>query len=158
MDGNSDIIEKLWITSKLRMGAERRFRTLEYIWHIVLCIISILIISVSIFSENLNANFPSQSYNIIASVFILSITLIIFGFRFGETAAQHRECYLKIQSLINSSKQKSELQEEYNKILCAYPNHSEFDYKNFIIKSRVFYGKKLEEQMVRILKLAFLLM
>jgi len=113
---------------------------------------------VSIFSENLNANFPSQSYNIIASVFILSITLIIFGFRFGETAAQHRECYLKIQSLINSSKQKSELQEEYNKILCAYPNHSEFDYKNFIIKSRVFYGKKLEEQMVRILKLAFLLM
>ncbi|PCJ91180.1 MAG: hypothetical protein COA50_16765 [Flavobacteriaceae bacterium] len=137
IDQVSKIKGRTWITAKSRIYAENRFRRYELMSHLLLSIYSIAIIALTIFKEFLPEGAPVDAYTIVYSVLALSASIIVFGFRFGETAALHRECYLRLQELHDSHDDAAEIERNYHSILSSYPNHSDLDYARLVL-SRTF--------------------
>lgn len=125
------IKDKIWKTSKSRMNAESRFRGYDNVSHIFLVLLSIAVIASSIFLKGES----SESISMLLSVFVLSTSIVVFGFRFGETAVKHRECYLRLQSLLDQTPEKEKLIRSYHAILLGYPNHLPIDYERVLIDS-----------------------
>jgi len=116
----------IWITERCHMRAEKRKRFLEHYFHVTLALYALASIAISVFqSSPTTANLPSiMTFTAICT---LSISLLIFGFKFGEAAAQHRTCYLELQKL--RLEQGDDPQETtYINILGHHPNHSSADY------------------------------
>ena len=129
----SKIKELIWITTKSRIYAERRFRSYDIASHIVLSLLSVVIISITLLSEELPQSAPLDAYTVVYSVFILAASIVVFGFKFGETATLHRECYLRLQRLHDSTDTHDKVLERYHCILSSYPNHSDCDYESLVI-------------------------
>jgi len=128
----SQIKDRIWITSKSRIYAERRFRRYDVVSHIVLALLSGIVIAITLLRDVLPPAAPLDAYTVVYSVFILAASIVVFGFKFGETATLPRECYLRLQKLHDSSLPEVELTARYHDIL-SYPNHSDCDYENLVI-------------------------
>ncbi len=136
---------KIWFTCKSRMNSEVRLRRYELAWHLLLCFLSIFIVGVTIFKKYLAAGFPIDEYLLLCSILILALSILVFSFKFGEKASQFRECYLKIQELLDNNDDYQKLATKYYAILNAYPNHSEADFYWLIVKQSVFSKAKLTD-------------
>lgn len=115
------------------MNAEKRSRFLELYFHIVLALFALSSICISVVggTQNVRINDGILSF---ASITTLCLSLLIFGFRFGETAANHRSCYLALQKLRASDEQAIQKQEEaYIEVLGHYPNHTTGDYMRLAV-------------------------
>jgi hypothetical protein len=123
------------------MKAEKRNRFLEYYFHITLALFALGSIFIALFEKPLNAD-SFENVLTFTSICTLSISLIIFGFAFGETAAKHRSCYLDLQKLrLATTCDVVELNTKYIETLAYYPNHSTSDYMNVVI-SNIFSEKQ----------------
>ncbi|MHA3980563.1 SLATT domain-containing protein [Halovulum sp. GXIMD14794] len=125
--------DRIWITERCHMNAEKRSRFLELYFHIVLALFALSSICISVVggADNVRLN---DSFLSFASITTLCLSLLIFGFKFGETAANHRSCYLALQKLRASDEQASEKQEEvYIEVLGHYPNHTTGDYMRLAV-------------------------
>ncbi|WP_083464290.1 SLATT domain-containing protein [Phaeobacter sp. 11ANDIMAR09] len=138
---NIEVKDRIWITCKSRIYAERRFRRYDVISHLALSMLSIIVIAITLLRDLLPAEVPLDAYTVVYSVFILAASIIVFGFKFGEIATLHRECYLRLQRLHDSNENASELLQQYHDILSSYPNHSDTDYESLVI-GRTFPNKK----------------
>ena len=130
--------DNVWTTYKCRMNAERRYQSYNLLSHLLTSYYSLLLIVFSIFSSQ----FPfsaqaSQAIGVALSVAAFSLSLILYGFHFSETAIQHRECYLKLQALLWSADAEN-IGKNYAEILQAYPNHSPRDYVALIFEGSMF--------------------
>jgi hypothetical protein len=133
--------ERIWITERCHMKAEARNRRLEFFFHITLALFALSSIFVGLFQFETGF---SGFDNILTftSICTLSISLLIFGFKFGETAAQHRSCYLDLQRLrFQALDAENSLNEKYIDTLSYYPNHSTSDYMSVTI-SNIFSSKQ----------------
>ncbi len=128
--------DKIWITYKCRMLAEQRYRHYNPLSHLLTCYYSLLLIILSIFSGQIVSN-PQivQGVGITFSVVVFALSLVLYGFHFGETADKHRECYLRLQSLYNSNPDAVNLAVKYDEIISVYPNHSPRDYRDLIVET-----------------------
>lgn len=125
------------------MNSESRYRRYERVFHLLLSWLSLSIIAWAVVRGSVSQNAILDTYTAILSVFVFAFSIIIFGFRFGETAAQHRECYLRLQKLYADGQVDTNWREEYYKILDAFPNQSTADYERVIIEKTVFDGQQL---------------
>lgn len=123
----------VWLTLKSRMHAENRYKSYSLVSHLLLSYYALIMIFISIFSNNLPPYLPLTQINIALSTAILSASLIIYGFKFGETAQLHRECYLRLQRLLALVDDEKILVEKYHEIISGYPNHSTNDYDDLVI-------------------------
>lgn len=124
----SRLRDRIWITERCHMNAEKRSRFLELYFHIVLALVALASIFISVVgdAQNIRLNENILSFT---SITTLCLSLLIFGFKFGETAANHRSCYLSLQKLRASTESEPhKLEEDYIKILGNYPNHTTGDY------------------------------
>ena len=137
--------DRVWFTSKSRIAAEKRLRHYDVASHLSLSMLSTIVVGISVFSENIPQQIPVDNYTIVLSVLAVVFSVIVFGFRFGETAALHRECYLRLDRLRDQELSYSELVQEYHEILSAYPNHSKLDYERVVLDNRFFNNKKLTD-------------
>ena len=128
-----NIKNRIWITSKTRIYAEKRYRKYDIMSHLVLSLLSAIVISLTLFKDLLPQGAPLETYTIVYSIFILIASIVVFGFRFGETATLHRECYLQLQRLNDSKQDADELIRCYHDILSSYPNHSDMDYECLVL-------------------------
>lgn len=129
------ISDNIWITSKTRMHSEVRYRLYSVVSHILLSYFSVVIIVISILSEALEEKVEHLSQiNTVIALFLFATSLIVYGFKFEETARLHRECYLRLQELFSSKFSEDEKIEHYNRILLAYPNHAERDYESLVVR------------------------
>lgn len=137
--------DRIWITERCHMRAEKRNRFLEYYFHVTLALYALSSIFIALFQSEPNiAGF--ENVLTFTSICVLSISLLIFGFKFGETAAQHRSCYLDLQKLrIGNLASDNLLNEQYINILSYYPNHSSMDYMNVAISNIFFEDQNLKE-------------
>lgn len=124
---------KIWITSKTRMQAETRYKTYSLTSHLLLSHYALLMVVFSIFSDSITTSLPLAQINIALSTAIFGVSLIVYGFKFGQTAQLHRECYLRLQRLIALVDDERELKAQYHEIIAGYPNHSAKDYDDLII-------------------------
>ena len=132
-DDISKIKNRIWITAKSRIYSEKRFRRYDVASHLLLVLLSLTVITITLLDASHSSQEQIDTYTIIFSVFILVASIVVFGFRFGETAALHRECYLRLQQLYDSREKADEVERCYHEILAAYPNHTDFDYDCLVL-------------------------
>lgn len=140
---NSKLNDKIWLTSKSRKRAEERCRTYERHWSFVLVLGSFLLSGIALFDDRFPLNTPTQQLSISLSILLIFTSMVIAGFKFGELAAMHRQCYLRLDKLAASASPDDERSLEYHSILEGYPNHSPLDYHKLVIDETFLTGKKL---------------
>jgi hypothetical protein len=132
---------RIWITARCHMRAEKRNRFIEHFFHITLALSALSSIFVGLFHDPTSVT-GFENVIIFTSTCTLSISLLIFGFKFGETAAQHRSCYLDLQKLrvvkedsVVDADADAKLNIKYIDTLGYYPNHSTGDYLSVTISN-----------------------
>lgn len=126
---------RIWITERCHMKAEKRSRFLELYFHIVLATFALSSIGISVLNYTYIDSI-NDSIITFTSITTLCLSLLIFGFKFGETAAKHRSCYLALQRLRASEHQdRSSLEKEFIEILGHHPNHTSGDYMRLAISN-----------------------
>jgi len=117
------------------MKAEKRSRFLELYFHIVLASFALASIGVSVLNHD-NIDTLKESILSFTSIITLCLSLLIFGFKFGESAANHRTCYLALQKL-RATKHEDYLSKEkaFIEILGHYPNHTYGDYMRLAVSN-----------------------
>ncbi|MGA1856509.1 SLATT domain-containing protein [Azospirillum sp. 11R-A] len=143
---NDTIADNIWITAKTRMFTEARYRSYNLLANVWITTCSLLLIFFSLFTDEISAVIHhADRLNIALSIAVLALSLVLSGFRFLETAAQHRECYIKLQALYETRGCNQNLAKEYNAILDAYPNHDDQDYDNLVIDRAIFRDKPITD-------------
>ncbi|MGA0613238.1 SLATT domain-containing protein [Paracoccus sp. KR1-242] len=135
--------ERIWITEKCHMNAERRNRFLEIYFHLLLAFYSVTAIGNGIIGSA-NKSEVDGSVLLYVSIITLCISLLIFGFKFGETAAQHRTCYLMLQK-IRISYKGHYLNEKYIDAISDLPNHKQIDFLRLAIDDPFSLQQKLKQ-------------
>ncbi len=126
---------RIWITERCHMKAEKRSRFLELYFHIVLALFALASIGISILNHS-NTDALKDSILSFASITTLCLSLLIFGFKFGETAANHRTCYLALQKLrATSNEDHLSLEKAFIEVLGHHPNHTYGDYMRLAISN-----------------------
>ena len=140
---NEQLLDNIWVTSKTRMIAEERYRSYSLAAHIFTSYYSLLLIIFSIFSSDISG-FTAEFDKIILTlaVLVFSLSLILGGFHFSETADKHRECYLKLQTILHYTSQQN-IGESYVHILKEYPTHLPMDHEYLTVKSAIYFKKPL---------------
>ncbi|TKA97635.1 SLATT domain-containing protein [Cereibacter changlensis] len=114
------------------MNAERRSRFLELYFHLLLALYSIAGIGNGILGTSSGSQI-NGAVLLYVSILTLAISLIIFGFKFGELAAQHRSCYLMLQRLLEADISDN-LNEKYISTIENLPNHQQIDFLRLVIQ------------------------
>lgn len=125
------------------MYAEKRNRRYELYFHLLLATYSISAIGYSIIASG-QSNALSDNVFLFLSVCTLSLSLLIFGFRFGETAAQHRACYLSLHKLRFENHTPESLSAAYVGTIGSLPNHTTTDFLNLAIDDLFSEQQKLQ--------------
>lgn len=113
------------------MNAERRNRFLELYFHLLIAFYAFSGIGNSILGSASNSQ-VNGTILLYISIFTLSISLIIFGFKFGETAAQHRTCYLTLQRIMDPN-YAGNVNQDYITTIQNLPNHHRIDFLRLVI-------------------------
>jgi hypothetical protein len=137
---NLSIADNIWLTSKARVHAEKRYKKYSLISHLLLSYYALLMIFLTIFSESFISTLPLSQISIALSVSVFAASLIVYGFKFGETAQLHRECYLRLDKLLALENDNQKLKEQYHEIIAGYPNHSDNDFDDLVV-DRVIWRK-----------------
>lgn len=124
----------IWLTSRCRMVAEKRYRTYENVSHLLLSWLSLSVIAWAVIRGSQSSSVILDTYTAVLSVFVFAFSIITFGFRFGETATLHRECYLRLQKLHDSEVDAEKLTSLYHEILSAYSNHADSDFESLVLE------------------------
>lgn len=140
----NNIDDRIWITSRVRMIAERKAMRNQKVSYIAVTYYSLFTVVLSIFSNYYTGPYPALAQiNLTASVVVLVASLVSGGFRFETSATFYRECYLKLQKLHGENLPPELKEEKYNEILWDYPNHSNKEYYDLIINHVYWEGKDL---------------
>ena len=136
--------DKIWLTSKSRVYSEERIRRYSITAHLLLTYMSVLMIVVSVFSDELRETVPYfEKIRISLSVLLLAGSLVILNARFPEKAEIFRKCYLELDELYRNFEKESDPAQKYAEILSLCPNHAGRDYKNMVVDKTLLEGKKL---------------
>ncbi|AHA28006.1 SLATT domain-containing protein [Candidatus Liberibacter americanus] len=136
-----DISTAIWLTSKVRMLAERKLRRLNTILCLLMLYYSFASLAVHLFSRFI-VSFYQAEIGALFAVISLFLNFMPLSWRPDIIADKYRECYLELERL-NSSSEYSKI-DLYHEILAKYPNHSDTDYKDFMVEQR-FYGRDITD-------------
>lgn len=136
--------DKIWITSRVRMMAEKRLLKYNNWSLFLLAYYSAFTVIISVFSEYFET-FYSQfdGATIAASVAVLVASLVVSGFRFERTASLYRDCYLSLQRLYEADDDADSKDKKYADILAVCPNHSSSDNYDFLVSHILLEGKNV---------------
>lgn len=140
----ASIQDKIWITSRIRMMAERRLLRYNNWSLFLLAYYSVFTVVISVFPEYFRSSYTYfDGITIAASVAVLVASLVVGGFRFERTASLYRDCYLSLQRLYEDEGDGRSKQKLYGDILLVCPNHSNGDYRDFLVTHTFLDGKKV---------------
>ncbi|ACE92249.1 hypothetical protein RHECIAT_CH0003301 [Rhizobium etli CIAT 652] len=138
------IDDTIWITSRVRMIAERKALRNQNISYLAVTYYSVFSVILSIFESFYRGPYPELSkLNLASSVVVLVASLVAAGFRMEARAASFRECYLKLQKLYDDDLPVQDKKLRYRDILLDFPNHSNHDYTDLLVNHMLLEGKEL---------------
>lgn len=141
---NNHVQDKIWITSRIRMMAEKRLLKYNNWSLFLLAYYSVFTVVLSVFSDYFKSFYTYfDGIAVAASVAVLVASLVVGGFRFERTASLYRDCYLSLQRLYEDEGDGSSKQKPYADILVVCPNHSDGDYYDFLVTHIFLDGKKV---------------
>jgi len=125
--------DKIWITSRVRMMAEKRLLVYNSWSLFLLAYYSVFTVILSVFPEYFKSFYAYfDGITVAATVAVLVASLVVGGFRFERTASLYRDCYLSLQRLYEDEGDGRSKQKAYADILVVCPNHSNGDYHDFL--------------------------
>ena len=128
-------VARIWLTYKTRIISERPYQHYELVSYLAMSWYSFLNIVYSIyqykFIKALGADGVGQAA-LVMSILTFGLSLVIYGFKFGNCASVHRDCYLRMQSIYQSKRSDEDKLEEYRLVLDQYPNHADRDYQEML--------------------------
>ena len=140
----SYVQDKIWITSRVRMMAERRLLRYNNWSLFLLAYYSMFTVILSVFPEYFKSFYTFfDGITVAATVAVLVASLVVGGFRFEKTASLYRDCYLSLQRLYDDEGDGRSKQKGYADTLVVCPNHSNGDYHDFLFDHIVLEGKEV---------------
>lgn len=136
------IRDKAWITAHARMRAEERLRKLSSWLNFLTAWYSTMLVVISVYSLVSDKDINRDAIIVGLSVAVLSLSLFVPSLKLGHSADQHRDCYLKLQKVLDTTKNSGAFIRSYHEVLESFPNHSPKDYRSLVIESE-FFGNKL---------------
>lgn len=131
-----DLSDKIWITRKARIYAERRLQKKAIFSQILMIVYSAVLVFFSI--ANIYYSFKMfDMLPIFASMSILLASVFLASQRYTERALAMRNCYIHLDELFSKVKRAEEIQNtellknfetEYSNILVNVENHTDYDY------------------------------
>jgi hypothetical protein len=125
------------------MVGETRYRTYDTVSSFLLSWLSLSVLAWAVVHSPQPPSPFLDTYTALLSTFVFAFSIITFGFRFGETAVLHRECYLRLERLIACEKDEEILVCQYHEILAAYGNHSNKDFEALVLQRTLFTGREV---------------
>ncbi|MBL0849097.1 MAG: SLATT domain-containing protein [Candidatus Liberibacter ctenarytainae] len=123
---------KIWLTAKIRMVAESRRKMLSRILWVLMVWYSFSSLVVHLFSNSIKDLNPAE-FGALFSVLSLMAPLVSLGLGLDILADKFRDCYLRLQKLLDHPSPDDELARQYSDILDIHPNHSPADYQDFLV-------------------------
>lgn len=127
--------DRIWLTAHIRMSSERRLRntsrTLSYLTVWYSTVLTCLTVYQLIADKNVFRDVTSAAL----AVALLALSTFVPSLNLEQQADKYRDCYLKLQRLLDTIDSDKELTLAYYDILDAYPNHPPSDYYDFVVKS-----------------------
>ncbi|GEM_PF-1158125 len=141
----SDTSNQIWITSRIRMISEKKAIHKQNFSYLIVTYYSLFSILIAIFSDYYKEYYAQlDRFALSASVVILVASLVSSGFRFESAAREYRECYLQLQRLYSDTTlSEDQKNNQYRASLDRYPNHSIYDYHDFIVNHTYWENKPL---------------
>lgn len=142
--GVSKTNDTIWITSRVRMIAERKALRNQNVSFLSVTYYSLFTVVLSIFDDFYSVPYPSiDEINLASSVVVLVASLVAAGFRLEARASVFRECYLKLQTLYDEELADQDKKMKYREIMDDFPNHTPRDYADLLVNHIALEGKKL---------------
>ncbi|WP_454849565.1 SLATT domain-containing protein [Rhizobium binxianense] len=140
----SKINDTIWITSRVRMIAERKSLRNQNISFLAVTYYSVFSVILSIFNDYYDKPYPAlNEINLSASIVVLVASLVAAGFRLEARAGAFRECYLKLQRLYDEELSEAQKKMKYREIMLDFPNHSPRDYADLLVNHILLEEKEL---------------
>ncbi|WP_346897587.1 SLATT domain-containing protein [uncultured Roseibium sp.] len=140
----TNINDTIWITSRVRMIAERKALRNQNASFLAVTYYSLFSVILSIFSGFYSKLYAALDDIILSSsVVVLVASLVAAGFRLQDKASAFRECYLKLQSLYDEELSDQEKKGKYREIMMDFPNHAPKDYADLLVNHIFLEGKSL---------------
>lgn len=141
----SPLRDRVWLTARIRMRSEARLRSFSRFLNFSIFWYSTALTILTVYQ--LIA--PKDQFRDITSaalaILVFGLSIFIPTLNLEKDAERFRECYLKLQRILDIFEDEKELKKEYYETLDAYPNHPEKDYVDFVVSSKI-YGQELEHE------------
>lgn len=127
--------DRIWITAHIRMRSESRIRALSKRLTFVTVWYSTVLTCLTVYQ--LVA--PKVTFRDVTSaalaIAVLALSMFVPSLNLDQQADRFRECYLKLQRILDIVADDEALKTAYYDILDAYPNHPPTDRTDFIVSS-----------------------
>lgn len=134
---SQDLRDRIWLTAHIRMKTERRLRstsrTLNYItvWY------STILTCLSVYQLVAEKQVFRDVASAMLAIAVLTLSIFVPSLNLDQQADRFRECYLKLQRLLDTISDYDALKTAYHDVLEAYPNHASRDYTDFVLASHL---------------------
>jgi hypothetical protein len=131
--------DKIWVTRKARIYAERRLQRKAIISQTLITFYSAFLVCLSIWT----LLYPSSQLNtflVFASITVLVASIVLYSHRYSERSLAMRNCYIRLDELYARAKRSEQTQDyesligiesEYASLLLNVENHTDYDYLCF---------------------------
>lgn len=132
-----NVRDKVWLTAHIRMGSERRLRRLSFVLKITTIWYSTVLTCLTVYQLIAPKSIARDGISAALAIILLAFSIFIPSLDLDRQAEKFRECYLKLQRLLDTETDINSINISYHNILEAYPNHWPQDQVEFVVNSRM---------------------
>lgn len=116
--------DRIWLTARIRMISEARLRSLSRTLSVLTVWYSTILTCLTVYQLTVPADSVRNVASAALAIAVLVLTVFVPSLNLDSDADRFRECYLKLQRLLDTVPDHEALNLAYHDILEAYPNHT----------------------------------
>lgn len=132
---SQNIRERAWFTAHVRMRTEARLRRLSWFFKFLIFWSSTVLTCLTVYQLTAPKNADRDIISAAIAIFVFALSIFIPSLNLEKQAEKFRECYLRLQRLMDTEVCDKNFSSEYYNVLDVYPNHAKRDYTDFIVIS-----------------------
>ena len=129
--------DRIWITAHIRMRSESRLRALSRKLTYVTVWYSTMLTCLTVYQLVAPKEAFRDTTSAALAIAVLALSMFVPSLNLDQQADRFRECYLKLQRILDTIADDEALTTAYYDILDAYPNHPPTDRTDFIVSSHL---------------------
>lgn len=130
------IRDRVWLTAHVRMRTEARLRRQSRFLNFLIFWFSTALTCLTVYQLTAVKSPVRDMTSAALAIVVLALSIFVPSLNLDQQADKFRECYLKLQRLLDYTKDNDILLSSYYDVLEAYPNHPANDYIDFVVISK----------------------